>query len=103
MLLDYKLLVVVVDNIVSFSEIVQDEIGTLVDEQRKLESVYEDVMGDRTATHGLAGSSTKQANKEKAQLAGKELTNSTNVMSRSLKQNPLTMDNLSKVQEDRYF
>ena len=48
------------------------------------------------------GSATKQASRTKAQQLGKELTNSTNVMSRSLKQNPLTMDNLAKVQQDRY-
>lgn len=59
-------------------------------------------MTDRVTGQGEAGLATKQASHGKAQLAGKELTNSTNVMLRSLKQNPLTMDNLSKVQDDRY-
>ncbi|KAF6027003.1 IQCG [Bugula neritina] len=84
-------------------QIVKDEIGSLVDEQKKLEGVYEDVMTDRVTGQGEAGLATKQASHGKAQLAGKELTNSTNVMLRSLKQNPLTMDNLSKVQDDRGF
>lgn len=73
----------------------------MVDEQKKLEGVYEDVMGERTSGQIQAGSASKQANRGRAQIASKDLSNSTHVMSRNLKQNPLTMDNLSKVQEDR--
>lgn len=82
-------------------QIVKDEITTLVDEQKKLEADYEEIMTDRSTGFTAAGAATKQANRTKAQQAGKDITNSTNVMTRNLKQNPLTSDNLSKIQEDR--
>lgn len=55
-----------------------------------------------TGRSGEMGSTNRQAQRSKAQTVGKQLANSTNVMGKSLKQNPLTSDNLSKVQEDRY-
>ena len=70
----------------------------MVNEQKKLEGTYEKLMADRTAAQGPA---SKLANQARAQQAGRDLTNSTYVMNRNMKQNPLTMDNLSKVQEDR--
>lgn len=78
---------------------VKDEINHLVEEQKKLEGKYEQLMGSRS---GDLGQVTRQANVDQARSAGRDLTNSTYVMNRNLKQNPLTMDNLSKVQEDRY-
>ena len=83
-------------------QMVKDDIGALVDEQKKLEGAYENVMTERAAGQGHAGSATRAANRTAAHTASKDLSNSTNVMTRNLKQNPLTMDNLSKVQEDRY-
>ena len=83
-------------------QMVKDDIGALVDEQKKLEGAYENVMTERAAGQGHAGSATRAANRTAAHTASRDLSNSTNVMTRNLKQNPLTMDNLSKVQEDRY-
>ena len=37
-----------------------------------------------------------------AQNIGKEIRNSTHIFARTVKQNPLTSDNLQKVQADRY-
>lgn len=65
-----------------------------------MEADYEEIMTDRSG-FAIAGEATKNANRARAQQAGKEITNSTNVMTRNLKQNPLTSDNLLKIQEDR--
>lgn len=81
---------------------VDDEIGNLVEEQGKLEAAYDEIMTDRSANHQTAGTVSKQANRTRAQNAAQNITNSTNVMARNLRQNPLTTDNLTKIQGERY-
>ena len=74
-------------------QIVGNDISQIVEGQRNLESKYEDVL------------TQKQKGKSKgagdlSNVSG-ELRNSTHTLARSLKQNPLTPDNLEKVQADR--
>ena len=69
---------------------VGEEISELMSNQRSLENQYEAVM------------SQEQGMKSGRKSAlGKDLRNSTHTVARSLKQNPLTPDNLDKVQADR--
>lgn len=70
------------------SDIVKNEISQLVEGQQSLENKYESAVA---AKHKDMGS------------IGKDLKNSTHVFGRSLKQSPLTADNMTKLQEDRSF
>ena len=86
-------------------QIVQDEILQLVDSQRALESQFQKVSQKQGEISGMSsvGKKDKQANAQRqAAAAAAELRNSTHVFARSLQQNPLTADNLQKVQSDRY-
>ncbi|CAH1781052.1 unnamed protein product, partial [Owenia fusiformis] len=70
------------------SEIVDDEISQLVEGQKNLEDKYE---------HAVASKGKDM------QSIGKDLKNSTHIFARSLKQSPLTPDNMGKLQDDRAF
>lgn len=87
-------------------EIVGDEITQLVDNQRGLESRYEQTL-DRKQQIGQGKTRSildkKQEAQKDTQAIGGELRNNLHVFSRSLKQSPLTPDNLEKVQADRGF
>lgn len=73
-------------------KMVEDEISRLVLGQRQLEDQFE----------GVADQKGEDATAKKAEVAG-QLRNSTHVFARSMKQSPLTPDNLDKVQTDRAF
>ena len=86
---------------------VGDDIRSLVDSQRQLENKFGSVMDKKGAldVSGAAATKTGQERqgevRKEAQQAGGQLRNSTHVFARSLKQSPLTPDNLEKVQADR--
>ena len=75
----------------------------LVDGQKQLESKFETMVDNKKQLTGT----TKSTLEKKAMLQqnvsqlGGDLRNSTHVFSRSVKQSPLTADNLEKVQADR--
>lgn len=86
-------------------EIVEEEISQLVDSQKQLESRFDEVMDKKQDLQGNARSTMDkraEAHRE-AQNIGKDIRNSTHVFARTVKQNPLTSDNLQKVQADRAF
>ena len=71
--------------------------------QRDLENKYEHVLSRKEGLQGpgqIVADQKLQVEKEVASTLG-DLRNSTNMFSRGLKQNPLTVDNLAKVQTDR--
>jgi len=76
-------------------EIVDNDISQIVEGQRSLESKYEDVISQKQKGKGKAPA-------DLSNISG-DLRNSTHTLARSLKQNPLTPDNLEKVQSDRLF
>lgn len=86
-------------------EIVGDEITQLVDGQKNLESRYEQVIDRKQQLQGNTKSvqDRKAEVKKEGQAVGGDLRNSVHVFARSLKQSPLTPDNLEKVQADRAF
>ena len=83
---------------------VDSEISQLVEGQRSLESKYETVVSQKQAAKGPAKSMVDKRQEMQADLANisGELRNSTHMLARGLKQNPLTPDNLEKVQADRW-
>merc|ERR1712141_612503 len=86
-------------------EVVDSEISALVDGQLSLESRYEEVLSKKTALKGTGKSITEQRTEMTSDLKNisADLKNSTHTLARGLKQNPLTPDNLEKVQQDRAF
>ncbi|XP_013389492.1 IQ domain-containing protein G-like [Lingula anatina] len=96
------------ENRTDADEFVQEEIGQLVEGQRQLESKYESLMSKKQDLR--QGDVRTKSNLQKMmdtdrdiQATGGDLKNSTHVFGRSLKQNPLTSDNITKIQEDRAF
>jgi len=85
------------------SDIVDSEISQLVEGQLNLENKYEDVLTQKQGMKG-AGQSARQPDVQAniANVSG-DLRNSTHTVARGLKQNPLTPDNLDKIQIDRGF
>ena len=87
----------------SFLQIVGDEITQLVDNQKNLESRYEQVIERKQQLRGNSKNMLErkaEAHRD-GQAVGGELRNNLHVFARSLKQSPLTPDNLEKVQADR--
>ena len=84
-------------------QIVGDEIGKIIDSQKQLETKYEDLILKRAE---LRAGSRKDAdrlqdnNKEIDTVVG-GIRHATQTFSKSLKQSPLTSDNLMKMQNDR--
>lgn len=86
-------------------QIVGDEISELVDTQKELESRFESVMEKKKNIVGTTRSKQEQraeAHREAVGISG-DLRNNAHVFGRSLKQSPLTSDNLLKCQADRAF
>jgi len=88
------------------SEMVGDEIGKIIDSQKQLESKYEGLISKRTELR--AGGRKGDANRLKAtddeisSVVG-GIRHATQTFAKSLKQSPLTSDNLAKMQSDRQF
>ncbi|PIK34885.1 putative IQ domain-containing protein G [Apostichopus japonicus] len=86
------------------NEIVGEEIGKIVDNQKNLENQYEELVAKR--------SSLKGSKKDSAQLRSNEenignvvggIRHAAQSFGKTLKQSPLTSDNVIKLQEDRNF
>ncbi|XP_005104711.1 dynein regulatory complex protein 9 [Aplysia californica] len=85
-------------------EIVRGDLAQLVDRQVQLESKYQSVLSKKMEMIGSTKNPEKLQDVEQELLsAGGDLKNSTHVFGRTLRQNPLTQDNLVKIQEDRVF
>ncbi|CAG5123707.1 unnamed protein product, partial [Candidula unifasciata] len=84
--------------------IVRDELTQLVNHQLELENKYQSVLFKKMELIGKTKNHEKLLAAEKEVLsAGGDLKNSTQVFHRSLRQSPLTADNLIKVQKDRGY
>ncbi|XP_072033611.1 dynein regulatory complex protein 9-like [Amphiura filiformis] len=87
------------------NEMVGDEIGKIIDSQKQLETKYEDLISKRAE---LRAGSRKDAGKlrdndnEIDNVVG-GIRHATQTFSKSMKQSPLTADNLMKMQDDREF
>lgn len=93
------------DSRVDRNEIVGDGIDAIVDNQKQLESQFEQVLDRKQQILGDTRSvqDRRREAHEKVKGAGADLSNITHMFARSLRQNPLTTDNLQKVQADRAF
>lgn len=81
---------------------VRGELTQLVDRQVQLESKYQSVLGKKMELMRTTKNPEKLLAAEKEVLStGGDLKNSTHVFGRTLRQNPLTGDNIAKIQEDR--
>ncbi|BFZ00910.1 hypothetical protein BsWGS_03949 [Bradybaena similaris] len=84
--------------------IVRDELTQLVGHQLELEKRYQTVLIKKMELLSKTKNQEKLLAVEKEVLsAGGDLKNSTQVFHRSLRQSPLTADNLIKVQKDRSY
>ena len=73
-----------------------------MDRQVQLEKKYQSVLSKKMELIGTTKNPDKLLDVEKEVLStGGDLKNSTHVFGRTLRQNPLTSDNLGKIQEDR--
>ncbi|XP_022088174.1 IQ domain-containing protein G-like [Acanthaster planci] len=88
------------------SEMVGDEIGKIIDSQKQLESKYEGLIAKRAELRagGRKGDANhlKATEEEISSVVG-GIRHATQTFSKSLKQSPLTSDNLAKMQVDRQF
>lgn len=85
-------------------EIVRGDLSQLVDKQMQLETKYQSVLSKKMEMIGTTKNPEKLSAVEQEVLStGADLKNSTHVFGRTLRQNPLTSDNLVKTQEDRTF
>lgn len=84
--------------------IVQSQMGSLVDGQKDLENKYQSILAKKLDLKHKTKNIEKLTEVEREVLeTGGDLKNSTHVFSRSVRQNPLTGDNMTKIQQDRYF
>jgi len=85
-------------------EIVRNDLTALVDRQSALETKYQSVLARKVELlHSTKNPEKMAAVQDELQSTGGDLKNSTHVFGRTLRQNPLTSDNLVKIQEDRTF
>ncbi|XP_058952762.1 dynein regulatory complex protein 9 [Pocillopora verrucosa] len=85
------------------AQIVDDELGQILQDQRDLESRYEVLVNHRDDPHTNNKSLLKVPDDLQLHSVAKSLRESTNALNRSFKQNPLSNDSLSKIQADRKF
>lgn len=84
------------------AQIVEDELGQILQDQRDLESRYEALMSNRDDPNSNHKSQLRVMDDTLPSVA-RSLRDSTNALNRSFRQNPLTNDSLSKIQADRKF
>jgi len=75
-------------------QVVKDDIAQLVESQQELEASFEDAVNRKKLGAGDAGHTD-------VQNAAADLRNNAAIFALSLKQHPLSTDNLDKVQSDR--
>ena len=81
---------------------VQSELNQLVAGQKDLEQRYQTILAKRLEMRQNTKNEMKLTEIEKEVVeSGHDLKNSTHVFGRSLRQNPLTGDNIAKIQADR--
>eukprot|EP01035_Chromulina_nebulosa_P019762 gene19762-25695_t len=83
------------------SKFIGDEIAKTMDEQRRLERKYEELIEQRASMKGMLNKSKYKEIQEEIQDISRALRESTNNLVRSLKDNPNVSGNLIKVQRDR--
>lgn len=83
------------------SEFVGDEISRVIEEQRRLESRYEELIAMRGSLKGLANKSKYKQNQNDIQEVSRALRESTKNLCRNLKDNPNVTGNLLKIQDER--
>ena len=83
------------------SQIVGDEITRIIQEQRGLETRYEQLIGQRTQLKALSNKTKFQENQEQVKEVAKALRESTKELCRNLKGNPNIAENLTKIQTER--
>ncbi|KAJ7378179.1 hypothetical protein OS493_024124 [Desmophyllum pertusum] len=84
------------------AQIVDDELGQILQDQRDLESRYETLMSHRDDPNSNKNQ-LRVTDDTQLHSVTKSLRESTNALNRSFRQNPLTNDSLSKIQADRKF
>jgi len=86
-------------------EIVGNEIGGIVDAQKQLESRYEGLIAKRNDLKGGSKSTLGKLKDTDHEIEGviAGIRSTTQHFAKSLKQSPLTADNLQKTQDDRHF
>ena len=83
------------------SQFVGDEISRIIDEQRRLEQRYEELIAQRGVLKGLANKSKYKQNQIEIQDVSRALRESTKNLCRNLKDNPNISGNLLKIQKER--
>eukprot|EP00163_Fabomonas_tropica_P017446 TRINITY_DN3098_c0_g6_i1.p1 TRINITY_DN3098_c0_g6~~TRINITY_DN3098_c0_g6_i1.p1 ORF type:complete len:393 (+),score=106.48 TRINITY_DN3098_c0_g6_i1:359-1537(+) len=78
-----------------------DEISRIIEEQRRLEARYEDLIAQRSQLKGLSNKSKWKDIQDEISRVAQELRQSTKVLCRNLKDNPNVGENLQKVQDER--
>ena len=74
----------------------------LVESQRELENKYQSILAKKLDLKHSTKNQGKLTEVEKEVLeSGEDLKNSTHVFKRTVRQNPLTGDNMAKIQGDR--
>jgi len=84
------------------AQIVDDELGQILQDQRDLESRYEALMSNRDDPNSSNKNQLRVGDDTLPSVA-RFLRDNTNGLNRSFRQNPLTSDSLSKIQSDRKF
>ena len=83
------------------SQIVGDEITRIIQEQRSLETQYEQLIAQRTSLKGNANKTKFNENQDLVKDVARKLRESTKELCRNLKGNPNIAENLSKIQTER--
>ena len=83
------------------SQIVGDEITRIIQEQRSLETRYEELILQRTSLKQLSNKAKYKENQESIKEVARALRESTVELCRNLKGNPNIAENLSKIQTER--
>lgn len=85
-----------------FVQIVGEEIGKIVDNQKNLENQYEELVAKRSSLKGSKKDSAQLRNNEEniGNVVG-GIRHAAQSFGKTLKQSPLTSDNVIKLQEDR--
>eukprot|EP00730_Choanoeca_flexa_P000379 TRINITY_DN10176_c0_g1_i1.p1 TRINITY_DN10176_c0_g1~~TRINITY_DN10176_c0_g1_i1.p1 ORF type:complete len:386 (+),score=132.43 TRINITY_DN10176_c0_g1_i1:901-2058(+) len=91
------------DQSLQIATVVGDEIGRIVDEQRELELVYDELLSERAALQQSNDNVGLNANDQKLRDTAKQLKNSTATLVKALRQKPGAADAIIKVQAERKF
>ncbi|EDO39999.1 predicted protein [Nematostella vectensis] len=86
-------------------QIVDDELGQILQDQRDLESRYESLLSQREDIKMRFTNNSSKVMESDAMVTStaRTLRDGAQALNRSFKQNPLTSDNLAKIQSDRKF